>query len=77
MNSTNKLIGPRGCVSRLVRWLSAPRELIRIQQIEIRKLHVAYKKKVSGEMQLSRFDKGALTLLAEIQREHPSLLENA
>ena len=28
-----------GCLKRLVRWLFAPRLLIRIQQIELRKLH--------------------------------------
>jgi hypothetical protein len=29
----------RSCLSRLGRWFFAPRELIRIQQIELRKLH--------------------------------------
>ena len=45
-------------------------------ETSMRKLHAAYKQKVRGEMQLGRFDKEALTLLAEIQREHPSLSEN-
>lgn len=42
-------------------------------EVSMRKLHAAYKQKVQGEMQLGHHDKGALALLAEIQREHPSL----
>lgn len=39
MNMGHKWKSSARRVSRLVRWLFAPRKLIRIQQIEIRKLH--------------------------------------
>lgn len=59
---------------------TAPEEWVKFarkMEVSMRKLHVAYRQKVQGEIQLGHYDKGALTLLAEIQREYPSLSENA
>jgi hypothetical protein len=49
-------------------WLLASR-----LETSMRKLHAAYKRKVQGELLIGHYDKGALKLLEEIQREYPSL----
>lgn len=49
-------------------WLLASR-----LETSMRKLHAAYKQKVQGGLLIGHYDKGALKLLEEIQREYPSL----
>ena len=53
-------------------WLLASR-----LETSMRKLHAAYKQKVQGELLIGHYDKGALKLLKEIQREYPSLSDTA